>query len=265
VRRAAVRSAVVVGLAVLGLVAVACVPATGAPAKSVPPAGVTAPVISGTAQVGSTLSTTAGGWSGKPTGFATQWQSCSAATPTSCTVVGADAADYVVTASDVGRLIQVRVTASNDLGAAAQLSTAVGPVVSSGPVETSRAGVWTATGTRQTCALFGSSWTCGTSSKVTLGFSLAGVCDGVGSCRLSALSGNWGWSLSGGSTCVTIMGGGAYQVASGTATATFTLAADQTIGVQAVVPQSPLPPTMVITDLRAIRIGDAPADPLGCA
>jgi hypothetical protein len=101
---------------------------------------------------------------------------------------------------------------------------------------------------------------------VTVGFTLIGDCNGTGPCRLTALTGSWGWSLTGGSSCMTNMGGGAYQVSQGVVSATFTLApADHTIGAQAVVPQSALPLTAVITDLHATRVGDAPVEPVGCA
>jgi hypothetical protein len=65
---------------------------------------------------------------------------------------------------------------------------------------------------------------------------------------------------------MTNMGGGAYQVSQGVVSATFTLSPpDHSIGVQAVVPQTAVPLTALITDLRATRVADAPVEPVGCA
>ena len=131
------------------------------------------------------------------------------------------------------------------------------------PTGTGPDGVWRMTATKRTCALLGSTWTCGTPSNVTLTFSLDGPCHGTDPCRLSDLTGSWGWNLSGGTTCMTAFGT-SYQATSGTVTATFTLDAADSIGVQAVVPQSAVPVTAVITDGRATRVGDLTTAPLPC-
>ena len=65
-----------------------------------------APTITGTAQVGSTLTATAGSWSGGPTGYAYQWLA------DGTTISGATAATYAPTAAVVGKRLTVRVTAS---------------------------------------------------------------------------------------------------------------------------------------------------------
>ncbi|MFJ9313990.1 CHAP domain-containing protein [Pimelobacter simplex] len=64
------------------------------------------PVVSGTPKVGVALKTTAGSWSGSPTGYAYQWLADGAA------ISGATATSYTPTAAVLGKKISVRVTAS---------------------------------------------------------------------------------------------------------------------------------------------------------
>ena len=77
------------------------------------------PVISGTAQEGDTLTTTNGTWSNSPTSYSYQWQACSAA----CTnITGATGSSYVLQASDVGKTIDVVVTATTADGSGSATS-----------------------------------------------------------------------------------------------------------------------------------------------
>ncbi len=64
-----------------------------------------APVITGTPQVGSTLTASEGTWTNSPTGFSYQWRSGGVN-------VGADQNTYVPVAADVGNTVTVTVTAS---------------------------------------------------------------------------------------------------------------------------------------------------------
>jgi hypothetical protein len=103
--------------------------ATAPPAA---PGNSSAPAISGSAAVGSTLSTSDGSWSGSPTSFAYQWRDCDA-TGGACTdIPGATANTYVVTASDVGHTIRVVVTATNGGGSTPATSDATATVPSPG-------------------------------------------------------------------------------------------------------------------------------------
>ncbi|MQW43490.1 hypothetical protein CN217_20970 [Sinorhizobium meliloti] len=88
----------------------------GAPSNSVLPA------ISGTAQVGQTLTSTTGTWSGSPT-FTRQWNADGAA------IVGATAATYVPLVGDVGKVITVTVTATNDSGSVSATSAPTAAVI----------------------------------------------------------------------------------------------------------------------------------------
>lgn len=69
-----------------------------------------APVVSGTAQVGQTLTTTTGTWSGSPT-YTYQWFAAGVAIP------GATASTYVLAAGQVGKVVKAVVTATNAYGA----------------------------------------------------------------------------------------------------------------------------------------------------
>ncbi len=82
-----------------------------------------APVITGTAQVGQTLTATHGTWRGSPTTLAYQWQRCDG-TGLSCVAIPGAAGDrYVVGPADVGSRIRVAVTARNSVGFATSVST----------------------------------------------------------------------------------------------------------------------------------------------
>ena len=86
-----------------------------------------APAISGTAQQGDTLSASNGSWSNSPTSYAYQWQDCTSSS--SCTNInGATSSTYTLASSDVGKTIDVVVTASNAGGSASQASAQTGTV-----------------------------------------------------------------------------------------------------------------------------------------
>ena len=89
----------------------------------------TKPIVSGTAKVGETLSTTDGTWSNEPTSFAYQWLADGTA------VTGATASTFVLTKDQRGKKMSVRVTASKSgltSGTATSEETAE---VSGGPLE----------------------------------------------------------------------------------------------------------------------------------
>lgn len=77
------------------------------------PSTTAAPVVSGVAAVGRTLTTTAGTWDGSPTSYAYQWQQCST-TGTSCSSIpGATGTSYQLQAADAGHEIRSEVAALN--------------------------------------------------------------------------------------------------------------------------------------------------------
>lgn len=82
------------------------------------PANTVAPVISGSAPSGSTLTSTTGTWLNTPTSYSYQWKSDS-------TNVGADQNTYVTQVSDEGHTITVVVTATNAFGSASAISNGI--------------------------------------------------------------------------------------------------------------------------------------------
>jgi hypothetical protein len=93
------------------------------------------PSISGTAQVGWTLTASSGSWSGTPPIFYTyQWQDCDSTGANCQNISGATSASYTAAASDAGSTLAVEVTASNSAG---QQSAASAPtqVVGAAPTD----------------------------------------------------------------------------------------------------------------------------------
>ena len=83
---------------------------TPAPTNTAPP------TISGTAQVGQTLSAATGTWANEPTGYSYQWQRCNAAGGECANISGATASSYTVAEADLEHTLTVKVTATNEGG-----------------------------------------------------------------------------------------------------------------------------------------------------
>jgi hypothetical protein len=90
---------------------------------SASPVNVTPPAITGTPEVGETLTVTPGPWQGQATiTYAYQWYD------TDGIIVGETAETFELTEDQEGLLVYVVETATNALGSAAQESASVGPV-----------------------------------------------------------------------------------------------------------------------------------------
>ena len=89
-----------------------------------PPTNTALPAISGSAIQGETLAASPGSWSGAPTAFAYQWLRCDSAGAGCAAVAGAVSASFLLTATDAGSTLRVRVTASNAGGSSAATSAA---------------------------------------------------------------------------------------------------------------------------------------------
>jgi len=94
---------------------------TNAPVVSQAPHNTVAPVLSGTATVGSTLTSTAGTWTGTPTPTITyQWR-----TTGNVDIAGATAATFVLTAAQAGKIVDCKVTGTNPAGSESRATNAV--------------------------------------------------------------------------------------------------------------------------------------------
>jgi hypothetical protein len=101
------------------------------------PTNTAVPTISGTAQVGATLTATTGSWTGSPTGYSYQWRRCNSGGTSCSDISGAVASTYVQTAADLGGTIRVVVTAVNAGGQASATSAQTGVVAAQpAPVNT---------------------------------------------------------------------------------------------------------------------------------
>jgi hypothetical protein len=98
------------------------------------PANTVLPAITGTAKDGQTLTSTTGTWSGSPTSYARQWLRCDTAGANCTNISGATSTTYVLTATDVGKTIRVKVTATNGSGSANVNSAQTATVVAAAPV-----------------------------------------------------------------------------------------------------------------------------------
>lgn len=105
----------------MGVLILRSVPVGSAPVNTV------APVVSGTARVGSTLSCSTGSWDNTPTSYTYQWLR------DGDPISGATSATYQLQVADEGADISCAVTASNSTGSASQVSNEVGPVEEAEP------------------------------------------------------------------------------------------------------------------------------------
>ena len=86
------------------------------------------PQISGTPQVGRTLTASTGAWSPAPGAFAYQWWRCDAAGAGCVAIAGASSASYAVAAADRYGQLEVSVIATDSAGSASATSPASGLV-----------------------------------------------------------------------------------------------------------------------------------------
>ncbi len=104
--------------------------------QSAPPINSALPTVSGTAQRGDTLSSTAGTWSGLGNAYAYQWQRSTDDGNTWSAIAGATSTTYTLAVADEGSVVRVLVTASNPDGSASAASAATWTVASAAPANT---------------------------------------------------------------------------------------------------------------------------------
>lgn len=129
-------AAAAVVLLVVALTAIAGtgLAATTAAQANYAPTNSAAPAISGTPQVGQTLTASLGTWNSQTTpNYTYQWQRCDTAGNNCASITGATAQTYTVQSSDVNSTLRVVVTATNSSGAASATSAQTAVVSQPGP------------------------------------------------------------------------------------------------------------------------------------
>jgi GH25 family lysozyme M1 (1,4-beta-N-acetylmuramidase) len=81
------------------------------------PAVIVAPLLTGTTQVGQTLTASAGTWTGSPTSFAYTWRRCDATGANCASIAGATTSTYTLTPGDIGTTVSLVITATGKGGA----------------------------------------------------------------------------------------------------------------------------------------------------
>src|SRR5689334_22369312 len=121
--------------------ALTVVAGTGFAAQSSPaaanyaPTNTAAPTISGTPQVGQTLTASTGTFTSDTTPtYAYQWQRCDAQGNNCAAITGATSSTYVVQSADLGKTIRVSVTATNSSGSTSATSAQTAVVTNAGSV-----------------------------------------------------------------------------------------------------------------------------------
>ena len=92
------------------------------------PASTAAPVLSGSAVQGQSLSTSNGSWSSSPSSYSYQWEDCNGSGASCSVISGAASSSYALGSGDVGHTVRSVVTASN-AGGSGSASSAVSAVV----------------------------------------------------------------------------------------------------------------------------------------
>jgi hypothetical protein len=96
------------------------------------PVNTALPTVSGTPQVGQSLTAAPGSWSGTaPIGYGYQWRRCDSSGASCASISGAAGTGYTTTTADVGFTIRVRVTATNSAGSSSADSAATNAVAPS--------------------------------------------------------------------------------------------------------------------------------------
>jgi len=81
------------------------------------PAVIVAPLLTGTTQVGQTLTASPGTWTGSPTSFAYTWRRCDTTGANCASIAGATASTYTLTPGDIGTTVSLVITATGAEGA----------------------------------------------------------------------------------------------------------------------------------------------------
>jgi hypothetical protein len=136
---------------------------SGSAATQAAPSNTAPPTISGTPQVGQTLTASTGTWSPTPSSFSYQWRRCDQNGGSCANISGAQSKSYTLTSADNGNTLRVRVTASNSSGESASATSTptavIKPIPISAPQKTSSPTVSGTPKQGETLTVSNGSWT----------------------------------------------------------------------------------------------------------
>jgi fibronectin type 3 domain-containing protein len=104
--------------------------------QSAAPVNTVAPVVSGSATRGATLTASSGTWTNPGSAYAYQWQRSGSTSGSWVNIAGAGSSTYTPTTADEGAQLRVQVTTATQWGLATASSAATGKVQASPPVNT---------------------------------------------------------------------------------------------------------------------------------
>jgi len=110
--------------------------AASATVKSAAPVNTVAPVVSGSATRGATLTASTGTWTNPGTAYAYQWQRSGSTSGSWVNIADARRSTYTLTTADEGARLRVQVSTATQWGLATASSAATGKVLASPPVNT---------------------------------------------------------------------------------------------------------------------------------
>lgn len=108
------------------------------PSSSGAPANSAAPIVSGVAAVGKTLTTSTGSWSNSPSSYSYTWQSCSSSGTNCVNISGATDSSYTLASGDAGHEIRSEVSATNSSGSSSYVPSTPTAVVVGVPKASSK-------------------------------------------------------------------------------------------------------------------------------
>ena len=153
-------AATVVVLAALGVLAGSGLAQGSAAQANYAPTNTAPPVISGTAQIGQTLTATTGTWTFQTTPTYTyQWQRCNESGASCTSITGATSSTYVVQSADNTSTLRVVVTAQNADGTTSATSAQTAIVGSNGPSNTALPAISGSAASGQTLTTTPGTWT----------------------------------------------------------------------------------------------------------
>jgi uncharacterized repeat protein (TIGR01451 family) len=123
------------------------------------PANTAAPTISGSAEMGDTVSASTGTWEDSPTSFTYAWMRCDSAGNACAGISGASSSSYLATGADVGATLRVTVTASNAGGPTSVTSAPTAMVLIAAPVDTTPPAISGTLGQGQLLTASNGQWT----------------------------------------------------------------------------------------------------------